>query len=41
MYVKNTDDDRLYRFSNRFDIEKISIGELCALFGEDKVKVNT
>ncbi len=41
VYVKNTDDDKLYRFSNRFDIEKISIGELCALFGEDKVKVNT
>ena len=41
VYVKNTDDNKLYRFSNKFDIEKISVGELCALFGEQKVKVNT
>ncbi len=40
LYVKNTDDGKLYRFTDKFGIERISLGELCALFGEANVKMN-
>ncbi len=40
MYVKNTDDGKLYRMTDKFGIETLSLGELCALFGEDNVKRN-
>ncbi|MDE7463846.1 MAG: hypothetical protein K2M48_02355, partial [Clostridiales bacterium] len=40
MYVKNTDDGMLYRMTDKFGIETMSLGELCALFGEENVKRN-
>ncbi|MCH5162313.1 MAG: DNA polymerase III subunit alpha [Clostridiales bacterium] len=40
IYVKNTDDGMLYRVSDKFSIETLSLGELCALFGEQYVKRN-
>ncbi len=40
MYVKNTDDGKLYRMTDKFCIDNMSESELCALFGEDNVKTN-
>ena len=40
LYVKNTDDNKLYRLSDKFGIDNLSLGELCALFGEDNIKMN-
>ncbi|MCH5161339.1 MAG: DNA polymerase III subunit alpha [Clostridiales bacterium] len=40
LYVKNTDDDKLYLLSKNFEISNMSVGELCALFGEGNVKLN-
>ncbi len=40
IYVKNTDDGKLYRLGNKFSVEKLSESELCALLGEANVKTN-
>ncbi len=40
IYVKNTDDNKLYRLSDKFGIEQMSVAELCALFGEENIKIN-
>lgn len=40
LYVKNTADDKLYRLSDKFSVEPLSLGELCAVLGEDNVKLN-
>lgn len=40
IYVKNTDDGKLYRLSDRFGIDTLSKSELCALFGEENVREN-
>ena len=38
IYIKNDDDGKLYRLSDKFDINALSKSELCALLGSDKVK---
>ncbi|MCM1368105.1 MAG: DNA polymerase III subunit alpha [Roseburia sp.] len=38
LYVKNTDDGKLYRLTDKFDITHMSKGELCALIGGENVK---
>ncbi len=38
IYIKNTDDNKLYRLSDKFSIDNLSRSELCALFGEENVK---
>ena len=40
VYVKNTDDGKLYRLSDKFSVETLSVSELCALLGEENVKIN-
>lgn len=40
LYAKDTDSGRLYRMSDKFAIESLSIGELSAVFGEDNIKLN-
>ncbi len=40
IYVKNTDDGKLYRLSDKFGIDTMSKSELCALFGERNIKEN-
>ncbi len=40
VYIKNTDDNKLYSMGNSFSIENLSIGELCAVVGEENVKIN-
>ena len=38
LYVKNTDDGKLYRMTDKFDINALSKGELSALLGSENVK---
>ncbi|MCH5166049.1 MAG: DNA polymerase III subunit alpha [Clostridiales bacterium] len=38
LYVKNTDDNKLYRLSDKFTIDNLSKSELCAVLGEENVK---
>lgn len=40
IYVKNTDDGKLYRLSDRFAMNDMSIAELCAVLGEKNIKIN-
>lgn len=40
IYVKNTDDDKLYRMSDKFAVEPLSLGEISALLGEENIKMN-
>ena len=38
LYVKNTDDGKLYRLSDKFVIDNLSRSELCAVLGSANVK---
>ena len=38
IYIKNTDDDKLYKLSDSFDINSLSKSELCAVLGGENVK---
>lgn len=38
IYVKNTDDGKLYRLSDKFDISTLSKSEICAVVGSANVK---
>lgn len=38
IYVKNSDDGKLYRLSDKFDINPLSKSELCSVLGSDCVK---
>ncbi len=40
VYVKNTDDGKLYRLSDKFGMDTLSESEICGLFGEKNVKFN-
>lgn len=40
VYVKNTDDGKLYRLSNKFAMTGLSESEICGLMGEDNVRFN-
>lgn len=38
LYIKNTDDGKLYRLNDKFEISMLSKSELCALLGGENVK---
>ena len=40
LYAKDDDSGKLYRVSDKFSIESLSVGELSALFGEKNIKIN-
>ncbi|MDE6201369.1 MAG: DNA polymerase III subunit alpha [Clostridiales bacterium] len=39
IYIKNTDDNKLYKLSDKFNINSLSKSELCAVLGGGNVKV--
>ncbi|MCX4312916.1 MAG: OB-fold nucleic acid binding domain-containing protein, partial [Clostridia bacterium] len=38
IYIKNTDDGKLYRLSDKFGISRLSKSELCAVLGSENVR---